>query len=828
MKKSNFLFTIHFSLLTIFFLLTTLTSCKSYVFLSIGGKVLTNRLINIKIEPDELGNRGNPGLKGQAVDLKAILYVDIKLEGAELPAPIIINDIQAPYGKTLIVAKAVPMGYARVITVTGKTGPGNVPQVAGAEWKSAFHLLQMGDTTIMVNNETTPAGQVIDHLINDGNGTGNDTIWEGIASKLDLNALNTFIQDLSTYAPNSPHTSGKHPTFVNTQAIADDLKTNSGNIAGLTGNYTLPAGNITGTVTGLLGTDTIKIYGDDPGSNGSNGVTNTNTYTLNDTTASSYFYSTIPKQWRVNKIEWTNKPAGWGADYIFNIPPAVNVNTGSPSSVNLNNTNITWPPVSLTSAFLTPIGDGRLRITNGYNFHPDKTQYTVQYPGLTGGTVNGSVLDVPGSTQMDVNIPKGIMDSANLTLTLAGQLGITKTYDLWVNPITTGNKSISNNSGNSSNNDYPDIVIGPNGNLHLVWADDTLGNNEIMYRKSTDGGVTWVNPVVVGNGSISNNSQGSWSPNLAVGGDGTLHVVWSDNTPGNYEIMYRKSTDGGITWTNPITAGNGTISNLSGSSGYPKIIIGGDGTLHVVWDDDKSGNDEIMYKKSTDGGITWINPVTAGNNTISNTANASFMPDIRIGSDASFYVIWEDGTALNRDIMCKKSTDGGVTWINPVIGGNNTISNTPGSFSHNPQIESQNNILYAIWEDNVLTNWEIMYRKSTDGGITWTNPVIGGNNTISSTSGDSNISQIAISGDGNIHVVWMDNLSGNKEIMYKRSIDSGITWTNPITTGNGTISNNSGVSTWLQMIIGGNGILYVVWADNTPGNYEIMYKQRRN
>ena len=45
------------------------------------------------------------------------------------------------------------------------------------------------------------------------------------------------------------------------------------------------------------------------------------------------------------------------------------------------------------------------------------------------------------------------------------------------------------------------------------------------------------------------NSGDSRLPAIAVDSSGNLHVVWQDDTPGNSEIYYKKSTDGGATWT---------------------------------------------------------------------------------------------------------------------------------------------------------------------------------------------------------------------------------------------------------------------------------------
>jgi len=44
-------------------------------------------------------------------------------------------------------------------------------------------------------------------------------------------------------------------------------------------------------------------------------------------------------------------------------------------------------------------------------------------------------------------------------------------------------------------------------------------------------------------------SGDSGLPVIAADSGGSLNVVWVDNTPGNSEIFFKKSTDGGAAWT---------------------------------------------------------------------------------------------------------------------------------------------------------------------------------------------------------------------------------------------------------------------------------------
>jgi len=88
---------------------------------------------------------------------------------------------------------------------------------------------------------------------------------------------------------------------------------------------------------------------------------------------------------------------------------------------------------------------------------------------------------------------------------------------------------------NSGNSGYPAIAVDDSGRIHVVWHDFMPGNWEIYYRKSADGGSTWMTKQ-----RLTWNSGGSVFPDIAVDSSDDLHVVWFDYTPGNGEIYYKK------------------------------------------------------------------------------------------------------------------------------------------------------------------------------------------------------------------------------------------------------------------------------------------------
>jgi hypothetical protein len=64
-----------------------------------------------------------------------------------------------------------------------------------------------------------------------------------------------------------------------------------------------------------------------------------------------------------------------------------------------------------------------------------------------------------------------------------------------------------------------------------------------------------------------------------------------DRTPGNYEIFYKRSTNQGGTWKTK------RLTYNSGDSYDPGVAVYTYNNIHIVWEDDTPGNDEIYYRK---------------------------------------------------------------------------------------------------------------------------------------------------------------------------------------------------------------------------------------
>jgi hypothetical protein len=350
---------------------------------------------------------------------------------------------------------------------------------------------------------------------------------------------------------------------------------------------------------------------------------------------------------------------------------------------------------------------------------------------------------------------------------------------------------------NSGESMRPRAVVNSTGEVHLVWYDSTPGNSEIYYKKSTDGGGVWTTSQ-----RLTYTSGSSIAPEIAVDSSDRLYVVWEDKTPGNSEIYFKKSTNKGTTWS-----ANQRLTWTSGISMSPSLTVDSSNGLHLVWDEFTSGNFEIFYKKSTDGGATWS---TSKN--LSSSAGNSINAAMAVESPDTIHLVWSDFTPGDFELYYKKSTNGGSTWSTS----KRLTWNSGASVFAAIAADSSGN-LHVVWGDDTPGNPEIYYKKSTDGGTTWT-----AGKTLTPNSIDSGSPDLAVDVSGNLLVVWSNDAPYTAEIYYKKSTNKGDSWSAAE-----RLTWNSGDSEVPVIAVYGSGNIHVFWYDHTPGNFEIYYKRQK-
>jgi hypothetical protein len=185
---------------------------------------------------------------------------------------------------------------------------------------------------------------------------------------------------------------------------------------------------------------------------------------------------------------------------------------------------------------------------------------------------------------------------------------------------------------------------------------------------------------------------------------------------------------------------------------------------------------------------------------LSDVTYDSINPEISVSGD-DIYSSWISNVdSNNSDVMFTKisNASGLPTSIS-------NVSNTPG-ISNIIKLKASKNNVYITWEDKQSGQWKLLFRKSQDGGETFSNL-----RNLSDTTGNVHLHDLSIS-RGNVFVVWAANenvSSTNKDIFFRRSVNFGNSFNETI-----NLSNNTDDSLDPHMVTNENGtIIYIVWTE---------------
>jgi hypothetical protein len=166
--------------------------------------------------------------------------------------------------------------------------------------------------------------------------------------------------------------------------------------------------------------------------------------------------------------------------------------------------------------------------------------------------------------------------------------------------------------------------------------------------------------------------------------------------------------------------------------------------------------------------------------------------------NSNVYLLWQDSIPsdhTNYDIFIKNSNDNGTTFGSSV-----NLSNNSG-FSEHPQIAAYDNNVYAIWADDTSGNREVLFTRSVDNGTSFDKI-----KNVSNNTSDSFNQEIAVFGD-TVYVVWLDQSDEDDEtnILLKASGDGGETFGRTV-----NISSNANQETFPK-VAAFEGSVYIAW-----------------
>jgi hypothetical protein len=291
-----------------------------------------------------------------------------------------------------------------------------------------------------------------------------------------------------------------------------------------------------------------------------------------------------------------------------------------------------------------------------------------------------------------------------------------------------------------------------------------------------DAGATWTFPGVLTPGQFRSD------PVLAANAEGTF-CYYSLGNPTTFACDMFISTNAGVSWGDPIPAfgGDKAWMSIDRSNGI------GHGNIYVNWSTITGAN---TFTRSTDGGLTYIDPIPLPGTPVWGTQ--------AVGPDGTLYIFGIDSPGGgNPNFRLTKSTNAQDSTEAPTfepaseinMGGalRSGVGPNPGGLLGQAWIAIDtsdgptNGNIYLLCSVNPAgpDPLDVMFVRSTDGGVTFSTPV-----RVNDDPAGSNTWQwfgtMSVAPNGRIDVVWNDTrndpTAAFSETRYSYSTDAGQTW----------------------------------------------------
>jgi hypothetical protein len=322
----------------------------------------------------------------------------------------------------------------------------------------------------------------------------------------------------------------------------------------------------------------------------------------------------------------------------------------------------------------------------------------------------------------------------------------------------------------------PSVQIDAEGRISLAWVEEDKDMRRVLYATAEKPGGPIGTSVTV-NQPTEAPYMRQESPALAVNGNDVFltwaltHPKLTQDKPFSNDLRLSRSMDGGKTFLPSILMNDD--EQVIGHS-FDSIHIAPDGVVHVAWIDGREGKKEsgTFVTRSTDRGRTVAKNLKVDENTC-----VCCRTSLTTGPDGTLYLAWRKVLPGEiRETVIARSTDGGNTFSTPVIVGHDKWV-FPGC-PHRPASIGTDRLgrLYVVWyTEGVDETPSVFLAYSDDQGKTF------------SPKQKLNVSkgtfpdhpQMAVDPDGRLVIVWEEQSPVRREIVMSISLDRGQTFSTP-------------------------------------------------
>lgn len=318
----------------------------------------------------------------------------------------------------------------------------------------------------------------------------------------------------------------------------------------------------------------------------------------------------------------------------------------------------------------------------------------------------------------------------------------------------------------------PQVAIA-GGMLYVLWTDGRHGGYDIYFNVSQDLGQTWLDEEIRVTTSVPGSAYSAHAQ-LATDGDGGVFATWVDCRDELNDIYFNRSLSHGEpgTWLEADLRLDTGDEPGSANSYAPDLAVTA-GAVAVAWHDRRNGGDGSadIYVNATDDldDPTFFDPAVRVDSDGPGENNSLF-PDLAFLGDGSLGVVFRDERRGVSDVYFSRSDDGGASWLSDEV---LLDAGDPGeSHALDPKLAvGSGGRIAVVWPDlrngDEVSPWEDLYLTSSDDrGQTWLDEwrVDDGYDG----SARSVYPSLAVHPDSDeLQVLWEDWRAGNPDIYYR-------------------------------------------------------------
>ncbi len=346
---------------------------------------------------------------------------------------------------------------------------------------------------------------------------------------------------------------------------------------------------------------------------------------------------------------------------------------------------------------------------------------------------------------------------------------------------------------------FPVLTTDSNDGVIVTWRDGRNGNYDIYaQRVDKNGNMVW-NPDGI---PVCTHDASQSAPVIISDLNGGAIIVWGDTRNGSQDsYAQRVNANGEILW-NP--EGVAVCTEPTLQDDFTAIPDGNGGAI-VVWEDWRSGNQDIYAQKlSTDGEILW----KQNGNAVFHGEGDQYDPAIISDNAGGAIVVWWDISTPDWNIYAQKINSNGKTvWDAP-----NPVCTAQGNQGAPTMVSDENGGAYCVWADyrndpNIFTTAQLFAQHlAADGTHLWKKDGI----QICELNVNQQQQTCVGDGKGGFIVVWWDDRDVFADIYAQRvNMDGLKLWDNvgvPVCTEGGVQQNP-------KLVTDGAGGVIAYWLD---------------